>query len=196
MNRWKVSFFLLAGLIIAVIVYLFILIGATADSGPLPKAKENNHTSHALTVSATKEDFEGIANTFLQRAMKKEPLPVTIQVEDDIMLSSELTVFSYTLPVTMHFNPVVQEDGNLLLKQSSLELGRLNLPPSTVLKVLRDSVKLPEWMIVRAKEEEIFIDLSDLPISGDLQVKAKEFNLEKDEILLEIMIPENGEGLK
>lgn len=62
--------------------------------------------------------------------------------------------------------------------------------------MLRDSVKLPEWMIVRAKEEEIFIDLSDLPISGDLQVKAKEFNLEKDEILLEIMIPENGEGLK
>ena len=44
-------------------------------------------------------------------------------------------------------------------------------------------------MIVRPKEEELFIDLSALPISGDLQVKAKEFNLDKDEIILEITIP-------
>lgn len=196
MNRWKVSFFLLAGVILAAIVYLFILIGSAVESEPLPKAKESKESSYTLTVSSTKEDFEGIANTVLQRAMKKEPLPVTIRVEEDIILSSELTVFSYTLPVTMHFNPIVQEDGNLLLKQSSLELGALNLPPSTVLKVLRDSVKLPEWMIVRAKEEEIFIDLSRMAISGDLQVKAKEFNLEKDEILLEIIIPENGEAFK
>lgn len=191
MNRWKISFFLLAGIVAAAIVYLFILIGTTADSDPIPPAKENTKASHTLTVSSTKEDFEGIANTFLQRAMKNEPLPVTIRVEDDIMLTSELTVFSYTLPVTMHFNPNVLEDGNILLKQSSLELGQLNLPPSTVLKVLRDSVKLPEWMLVRPKEEEIFIDLSDLQISGDIQVKAKEFNLAEDEILLEIIIPED-----
>ncbi len=190
MNRWKVSFFLLAGVVIAAIVYLFILIGATAESEPIPKAKEFAGLNNSLTVSATKDDFEGIANTFIHKAMKEEPLPVTMQVEDDIVLSSELIVFSYKLPVTMHFNPIVQEDGNLLLKQSSLEVGLLNLPPSTVLKVLKDSVDLPPWMIVRPKEEEIFIDLSDLPISGDLKVKAKQFNLEKDEILLEIMIRE------
>lgn len=196
MNRWKISFFLLAGVIAAAIVYVFMLIGSVEESGPIPQAKNQASGGHALLVSASKEGFEGIANTFLQRAMEKEPLPVTIAIEDDIILASELTVFSYSVPVTMHFNPVVQEDGNLLLKQSSLELGALNLPPSTVLKVLRDSVELPEWMVVRAKEEEIFIDLSDLPISGDIQVKAKEFNLEKDEILLEITIPEDKEAIK
>lgn len=190
MNRWKISFFLLAGIILAVVVYIFILIGTTSESGPVPKANEMAGASNTLTVKATKEDFEGIANTYIRKAMNKEPLPVTINVEDDITLTSELIVFSYTLPVTMHFNPIVQEDGNLMLKQSSLEIGDLNLPPSTVLKVLRDSVKLPPWMIVRAKEEEIFIDLSDLPISGDLQVKAKEFNLKEDEIILEIVFPQ------
>lgn len=191
MNRWKVSFFLLAGVVLAVIVYLIVLIGTPTQSEPIPKAKEHAKVNNSLTVSATKEDFEGIANTFIRKAMKEEPLPVTMQVGDDITLSSELIVFSYKLPVKMHFDPIVQEDGNLLLKQSSLEIGLLNLPPSTVLKVLKDSVELPQWMIVRPKEEEIFIDLSDLPISGDLQVKAKQFNLEAEEILLEIMIPES-----
>lgn len=189
MNRWKVSFFLLAGIVIAVIVYLFMLIGTTSGSAPIPKAKEMTSASNSLTVRATKKDFEGIANTFIHKAMKKEPLPVTMSVGEDIVLSTELIVFSYKLPVTMYFEPVVQEDGNLMLKQSSLEIGDLNLPPSTVLKVLKDSIDLPAWMIVRPKEEEIFIDLSDLPISGDLRVKAKQFNLKEDEIILEIVIP-------
>lgn len=189
MNRWKISFFVLAGIVAAAIIYLFIIIGTAAESVPIPKAERKASAGNYLTVNATKEDFEGIANTYIQKAMKKEPLPVTMEVADDIILSSELTVFSYTLPVIMHFDPVVREDGNLTLKQSSVEIGQLNIPPSTILKILKDSVKLPPWMIVRPKEEELFIDLGALPISGDLQVKAKEFNLDKDEIILEILIP-------
>ena len=44
-------------------------------------------------------------------------------------------------------------------------------------------------MIVRPKEEELFIDLSELPVSGNLQVKAKTLILEEDEIIFEIIIP-------
>jgi len=187
-NRWKVSFFTLAGLIAAALVYIIILVGTPSDSAPLQNGDMGISSKNHLTVNATKEDFEGIANTYIRRAMKNEPLPVRLAVGDDIILSSELTVFSYTLPVIMHFDPIVQENGNLILKQSSVEVGQLNIPPSTVLKLLRDSVKLPPWMVVRPKEEELFIDLRALPISSDLQVKAKEFNLDKDEIILEITI--------
>lgn len=188
MNFWKVSFFVLAALVATAFVYLFILIGSQSESAPIPKAKLSGEGNY-LTVKATKDDLEGIANTYIRKALNKEPIPIVMEVHDDIVLKSELTVFSYTLPVIMHFNPVVREDGNLTLKQSSLEIGQLNIPPSTVLKILRDSVKLPPWMIVRPKEEEVFIDLNALPISGDLRVKAKEFNLENDQIVLEIMIP-------
>jgi len=187
-NVWKASFFLLAGLIVAAVVYLMILIGTSTDSEPIPLIEGNGQAGNHLTVNATKKDFEGIANTYIRKAMNKEPLPVTMVVGDDIILSSELTVFSYTLPVIMHFDPIVREDGNLILKQSSVEVGQLNIPPSTVLKLLKDSVKLPPWMVVRPKEEELFIDLTALPIADDLQVKAKEFNLDKDEIILEISI--------
>jgi len=189
MNRWKISFFVLAGLVAAAFAAVIVLIGSSSDSAPLPEMEASNPADHVLTVRATKEDFEGIANTFIRKAVKGEPLPVTMKVEDDVVLFSEMTVFSYTLPVIMHFDPIVREDGNLILKQSSMEIGQLNIPPETVLKVLRDSVKLPPWMIVRPKEEELFIDLSEIPLSGNLQVKAKTFNLAEDEIILEIIIP-------
>ena len=146
-------------------------------------------SNHHLTVRATKEDFEGIANSLIRKAMKGEPLPVRMKVDEDIILESELTVFALTFPVIMHFDPIVREDGNLILKQSSVEIGKANIPPSTVLKILKNSVKLPPWMIVRPKEEELFIDLSAIPVSGNMRVRAKEFNLAKDEILLEIIIP-------
>ena len=189
MNLWKIAFFGLAGIITAAVVYLFILLGHHDDSAPIPKADDTFQAANYLTVRATKKDFEGIANTYIQKAINKEPLPVTMLVEDDIILLSELTVFSYKLPVKMYFDPVVREDGNLTLKQSKLEIGKYKIQPATVLKILKDSVDLPPWMIVRPKEEELFIDLRALPISGDLQVRAKEFNLDKDEIILEITIP-------
>ena len=190
MNFWKIGFFALAGIVAAALAYIIILFGIHAESDPLPNAEERILSANHLTVKATKKDFEGIANTYIQKAIDKEPQPVRVEVAEDITLSSELTVFSYTVPVIMHFDPIVLDDGNLMLKQSRVEIGNLNLQPATILKVLKDSIELPPWMVVRPKEEEVFIDLSALPISGDIQVRAKEFNLDKDEIILEITIPQ------
>ncbi|WP_438318813.1 YpmS family protein [Sporosarcina sp. FA9] len=189
MNIWKAGFFILSGLVVASIVALVMYIADPGDSEEIPSGKVASASSNHLVVRATKKDFEGIANTYISKAMNGEKLPVNMEIGNDIVLSSELTVFSITMPVTMHFDPIVREDGNLILKQSSVEIGKLNIPPSTVLKILKDSVKLPPWMIVRPKEEELFIDLSAIALSGNLKVKAKEFNLENDEILLEIIIP-------
>ncbi|MCZ2258253.1 YpmS family protein [Sporosarcina sp. G11-34] len=191
MNFWKVGFFVLFGLIAAAVVALVVFISSSPESVDVPNAGVSTAPNHLLTVRATKEDFEGIANTYIRKAMDGEPLPVTLEVKDNIVLTSELTVFAYTLPVTLFFDPIVREDGNLILKQTSVEIGKLNIPPSTVLKILKDSVKLPPWMIVRPKEEELFINLSAIPVSGDLEIKAKEFNLAKDEIILEIVIPKD-----
>lgn len=189
MNRWKIAFFTLSGMVAAGFAGILFLLGSAGSSEPIPTAEViENGDANILTVRTTKKDFEGIANTYIREAMKGEELPVQMKVKDDVILYSELTVFSFTLPVIMHFDPIVQKDGNLILKQSSMELGQLNIPPSTVLKVLRDSVKLPSWMMVRPKEEELFIDLSKVPVAKDVSVRAKSFNLEKDEILLEVSI--------
>lgn len=187
-NYWKMGFFGLVGILMVAFVVLLLLIGSTPASPPLQEAEPTKVKGYTLALNTTKDNFEGIANTYIRKAVKGT-LPVRLEMGDDVLLTSELTVFSYTLPLAMHFDPIVQKDGNLLLKQSSMELGHLNIPPSTMLNLLKNSVELPSWMVVRPKEEEIFIDLRDLPISGDVQVKAKEVNLVADEIKLEILIP-------
>jgi uncharacterized protein YpmS len=189
MNKWKIGFFLLAGLVAATVSAVIVLISSTSESVPLPDIDKRNMSDNVLTVKATKENLEGIANTYVRKAVKGGPLPVTIKVSDEVLLFSEMTMFSYTVPVIMHFDPLVREDGNLILKLSKMEIGIMDVPPSTVLRVLKDSLKLPPWMTVRPMEEELFIDLSKIPVSGNLQVRAKTFNLAEDEIILEIIIP-------
>ena len=189
MNGWKIGFFLLAGIVASAIAAVIFLISSSPESVPLPEMEVVDASDNILTVSATKKNFESIANSYVRKVTKGGPLPLTIKVDDDVALFSELTVFSFTYPVIMHFDPVVREDGNLILKQSSMEIGVLNIQPLTVLKILKDSLKLPPWLIVRPKEEELFIDLSKISVSGNLKVRAKTFNLADDEIILEIIIP-------
>lgn len=190
-NFWKIGFFVLAAIIASAIIALVVLLEGPGDSDPLPPLNQYTPKGSVLSVKATRDDLEALANNYIRKAMKGEKLPVTMQIKEDVRLHSELTAFGMTFPLMMHFDPVVLKDGNLMLKQTSMEIGVLELPPSSVLSVLRDSVKLPPWMIVRPKEEEIFINLSELDIAGDLQVRAKSVDLVNDNIELEVTIPNN-----
>jgi uncharacterized protein YpmS len=188
-NKWKIAFFLLAALIVTGVLAVMFWISRPVAGTPLPEAAPAGDEVDRLTVTATRDDLEGIANTYIRQAINNDKIPVALEFGEDVLLVSELTVFAVQLPVMMHFEPVVLEDGNLSLKQKSVEVGNLTIPPSTILKLLGDTVGLPAWMIVRPKEEELFIDLSRLPVSGGIQVRAKEINLPEDEIELEILIP-------
>ena len=189
MNKWKIAFFLLLVVIIGSISAFIYWITAPADYVEEPVESEAFTSGHVLTVNATKEDFEGIANSFIQKAMDGKPLPLQLEVDDQIVLTSELTIFSLTLPVKMNFDPYVEENGNIRLEQSSVEVGELQIPPETVLKLLRDSIDLPPWMIVKPQDEEVLLQLTSIPIASGVNVRAKELDLEVDKIILEIVVP-------
>ncbi|WP_019414356.1 YpmS family protein [Paenisporosarcina sp. TG20] len=190
MNLWKVAFFILIALIVTAIIIFVSWISSPLEKTIIPEPQITSQGS-VLTLKTTKEDFEGIANSYLMDAMKTQTLPITISIEDQILLLTELTIFSINLPITMKFDPIVEPNGNLRLVQTGVEVGRLEIPPESVLKLLKDSVPLPPWMIVRPDEQDVYIDLSSLPMQSNVKVKAKEFNLKQDEITLEILVPNN-----
>jgi uncharacterized protein YpmS len=190
MNGWKVAFLLLIAIIITTVVVFVIWITSPSEKTIIPEPQATSE-GNELTVKTTKKDFEGIANSYIREAINIQPMPVVLSVEEQILLTTELTIFSTKLPVIMKFDPVVEPDGNLRLVQTGVEVGPLEIDPKYVLNLLKDSVELPKWMIVRPEEEDVYIDLSRIPMKSNVKVKAKEFNLEKDEITLEILVPTN-----
>lgn len=189
MKIWRTAFtILLAVNLLALIAFIFYVTIPAKDFISYEAEKRAFAEGNTLTVRTSKADFEGIANTYIQDAMKDQPIPLTLSVNDDVALSTELEVFSMTLPILLKFEPYVQDDGNLLLEQKSVNIGMLDIPPESALKLLRDSVTLPEFMEVDPGSEEILLRLSDIPLDDGISVRAEAFNLEEDDIRLRVTI--------
>ncbi|PKH10066.1 MULTISPECIES: YpmS family protein [Planomicrobium] len=189
MKIWRTAFIILLAVnLLALIAFIFYVTIPAKDYISYEAEKRTFAEGNTLTVRTSKADFEGIANTYIQDAMKDQPIPLTLSVNDDVALSTELEVFSMTLPILLKFEPYVQDDGNLLLEQKSVNIGMLDIPPESALKLLRDSVTLPEFMEVDPGSEEILLRLSDIPLDDGISVRAEAFNLEEDDIRLRVTI--------
>ncbi|MEK4699907.1 YpmS family protein [Solibacillus sp. FSL R7-0668] len=186
MNKWKVAFFVLAGLIIMVVVGLVYLVTADIEqaSPKEPLALEGN----ILTVQTTAKEFEAIAKQYLVDETKKSPVPVELVIDDKIYLYSTLTLFNFELPIQMDFSPVVSE-GNIILKQDAVHVGMKKIPPEMVLKLMADAVDFPSWITVQPNDEQIYVDLSRINIASGSRVRAQEIDLANDKIVLQVVIP-------
>ncbi|KOO48836.1 YpmS family protein [Viridibacillus arvi] len=188
MNKWKIAFFFLIALMLSVIIGLFVFITKPATDTPIPETTAMPDGSK-LSVQTTPADFEAIANKYIQDAMKSKSIPVHMYINEEVSLVSELSVFGMELPITMKFDPTIDEGGNLILKQTNVEVGMLNIPPSTALKLLNDSVDLPSWMVIRPNKEEVYMGLTEIAVLSGSRMQAKEFNLKEGKIILEVTVP-------
>lgn len=191
MNKWKVAFFALAGTVLFAILLVVFLVTRPVDGVDVAKssAGESESKGNVLVVQTTTKELESISKKYLKDAAKGSPLPLDFTIGDDIQLRSTLTVFYTEIPISMNFDPIVDDKGNIILKQTGMNVGLLNIPPETTMKIMRDSVEFPSWITVNPNKAEIYIDLSRINIASGSRVRAKELDLPNDKILLEIIVP-------
>ncbi len=191
MNKWKVAFLTLLTLIILGFAALIILMLSGKEDMPKPEAI--NRTGSSVNISTTPKEFEDLANTLIQNSNDTKNIQLWLEVEKELILKSNVEVLGVTVPVTLAFEPKVDDKGNLELYQTNVKVGILDLPSQTALQLVRDSGGLPEWLTIQPSEKTAYIDLSsfNLPIDnvGTAHLRAKTFNLEKKEITLQIVIP-------
>ena len=188
MNKWKVAFLMLATIVLITIVVFAYLFFSPTENVNIANEESVVVNGSVLRVQTTTNEFEAIAKKYLAEAIQDSPIDVQLEVDEQIYLFSDLIIFGITIPIQMDFDPIV-DNGNIRMKQTKVHIGKLNIPPSTVLKLVKDSVSFPSWIIVNPDKEEIYVDLSRLNIANGNRVRAKEINLENDEILLEIIVP-------
>ncbi|MFF2176343.1 YpmS family protein [Lysinibacillus sp. NPDC058147] len=189
MNKWKFAFFALAGTVLFAILLVVFLATRPVDGVNFAESSkdENEVKGNVLVVQTTTKELESISKKYLKDA--GSPLPLDFTIGDDIQLTSTLKVFYTEIQISMNFDPIVDEKGNIILKQTGMNVGLLNIPPETTMKIMRDTVDFPSWISINPNKAEIYIDLSRINIASGSRVKAKELDLPKDKILLEIIVP-------
>ncbi|RBR28757.1 YpmS family protein [Enterococcus cecorum] len=126
MNVWKVAFFILSGSIVLLLAFVIYWATSSVETAiPSPKETSLKPTDSVLYVETTTEDFEKMAIKYLAQELKSSSLPVDLEINDAIQISSEIIAFGITVPVSMKFDPVVNEHGNIHLVQSEVNVGSL-----------------------------------------------------------------------
>ncbi|MGX1264048.1 uncharacterized protein YpmS [Rossellomorea marisflavi] len=188
-SKWKVGFFALAGLMLAVIIVLLIMVSAPIKDDPVPKGNPDENNDVGFNIQTDKEDLNLIIEHYIEEEGMDGPVDYGVQLKDDVELIGSVPVFTSNLDFKLTFEPEALENGDILLKQKSISLGKLKLPVSYVLKIVRDSYNFPEWVKIRPNDEEIYVALQDMELKSNIKVRANEFNLKDDRISFRLLVP-------
>lgn len=191
-NKWKIGFFILLGLIAAVILFLYILIASPAEDSKMEPVKNIQDSEDvAFKVATNKRDLNRVINHYIEEEGKNSKIDYQVLLTDEVELYGTFPLFSEELELRLTFEPKALENGDLVLNQKSISVGRLRLPVSTVLKFVRDSYDLPEAVSIQPEEERVYVSMQRLKLKSDIKVRVNEFDLKKDNIKFTLFVPAN-----
>ena len=185
-NLWKILFFTLLGIVFAVLVTIFVLIGIPSEV-PLPENSAVEERYPVLEVTSSKESLNEIIEQVIQKQKTDYSLDFSMVLTDSVELYTVIPVFNREIQLKMTFEPVTLDNGDIILKQETMKLGQMRLPVSYILNFINKQANLPEWMMINPENEQIYIALSEVELQGNLKLKANRMNLAEDDISFHVV---------
>ena len=194
MERWKRRFTILLAANLAVVVGLAVLV--------LWNAPDRDHSfqgsvvaeeSAVFRISTTKQDLNEAMNAYLRNKASGQ-IDYTVTIEDDVVLTGDITMFGRTIQMQMTFAPVVLENGDMELHASAMRVGRLPLPMSKVLLYVRNYYSIPEWVVIKPDDRSVIVHLSRMSANNGARLKALEFDPQADRFAFELLYPTGQPG--
>jgi len=183
-TRWKIAFFTLLGGIISIIIMVGGMVLSTDQPTSLPNTFMDNKKSIQFNISTHKEDLNKLLNQYVNITTS-----YNVHLKNDVIeFKGFVPVLSEKVQVKITFIPKASNSGDLILIPKSFSLGKLNLPISSVLKLVNSSVKLPEWIIVQPVNKTIYVELQKMRVNhSPMKIKVNHINLKKDDISFKLL---------
>ncbi|MEH7437091.1 YpmS family protein [Neobacillus drentensis] len=188
-NKWKIGFLLLLGinLLIAIIMLSLIMMPTSNKESSKQKDLKEDHVS--FHVKSNKNDLNRLINHYLKEEAADSPIEYQVVLGDEVELYGTIPFFSEELNMKLTFVPEALKNGDLVLKQKSMAIGRLHLPIAYVLSFISDNYKLPRGVDIRPDDHLVYVHMQQLKLKSDLKIKADKFDLKKDDIAFTILVP-------
>gem|GEM_PF-444313 len=195
-NKWKRWFLGLLTLNLIVMLTITGLVFAPiSKSDPPPVSKVDTSSSSEFVVRTTKKNLNELVNAYLENLLDGTQHQYSISLEEDVHLIGELPVFSTTVPLSVHLEPLVQENGDVILEQKSISIGLLELPNKKIMEYIDKYLPMPDWVTVNAKEEEIYVSMAEMDIKSNFKVSVEHFDLDANDLAFRINVPYQTLGI-
>jgi len=143
----------------------------------------------AFQIKSNKNDLNLLINHYIQEEMGSSPIDYKVHLGNDVELYGKMPFFSETLDMNLTFEPKALKNGDLVLTQKSMSIGRLNLPVSYVLKFISSNYKLPRGVEIRPNDQMIYIHMQQLKLKSNMKIQVTKFDLKKDDISVLLQVP-------
>ncbi|ASF41089.1 hypothetical protein CEH05_18750 [Halobacillus halophilus] len=191
-NRWRTSFWLLALLNIIVLLVVLSLVFLPSTYTLVNVDKEKQSSDAEFTIVSTKENMEQLANEYLKELSTQTVFDYSITLDRNVTLTGNIKAFEQVIPIKVELNPIVQENGDLVLEQERISLGQLPLPNKKVLGFVKDNYKLPEWVMVNPNEENIYVAVTQMDTASNFNIRVDRFNLNSNQLAFKISVPQDS----
>lgn len=196
-KNWKRLFYSLLALNVIVIASILALIfWPTKDIQSPYGSKISTEPSSEFVVRTTKDNLNELVNAYLDQLLQSTKHKYSISLDEDVHLLGELPVFSTTVPLSVHLEPFVQENGDVILKQKSISIGLLLLPNRKIMEYMERYLPMPEWVTIHPNEEEIYVAVSEMDIKSNFKVGVEQFDLDGNNLAFRIRIPYRTLGIE
>ncbi|MBN9654635.1 YpmS family protein [Halobacillus sp. GSS1] len=190
-NKWRTSFWLLALINMGVVIWLVALVFLPSSYTIVNVDQEKESPDAEFTIVSTKENMEQLANEYLSELSTQTVFDYSISLDRNVTLSGNIKAFDQVIPINVELHPEVQKNGDLILRQEKISLGKLPLPNKKVLEFVKDNYNLPEWVIVNPNEENIYVAVTQMDTASNFNVKVDRFNLNSNQLAFKIAVPSN-----
>ncbi|MFB4163231.1 YpmS family protein [Alteribacillus sp. JSM 102045] len=188
-NLWKWLFITLSIVNIGVIIWLYLLFNSTPAEPIFPQRESVEETDVEFSIVTDRDNLNQLINRYLDELSEGERASYSVELDSKVRLKGSVRAFNQQIPATVVLEPVVQENGDLVLQQESISLGKLQLPNRQVLGYIKKNYEMPEWIEVNPKREDIYVAVTDISNNQNIEVKAEQFNLTNDRISFSVHTP-------
>ncbi|MDD9149432.1 YpmS family protein [Sporolactobacillus sp. CQH2019] len=177
-NLWKAAFFALLFIFLLFVLLLFSLLtsGFSGTSQTVPSRLTDGQA--IFTVQANKRQLQNMINDQISRNGNNR-LSYQVAIGNRVVLKGTYKLLFTGIPFTLTFDPVVSH-GAIILKESNVRVGSLELPDKEVLNFLKVSAGFPDWVVFQPDKQQIYIDLSKISIQNGLYLQAETIDLPKN----------------
>lgn len=195
--KWKQLFIILMTFNLIVLFVIALLVFWPVPETKIPKiTNPTEHESSEFVVRTTKQNLNNLVNAYIDKFLERTNHTYSVSLDEDVHLFGELPVFSSTVPLSIHLDPFVQDDGNIILKQKSISVGLLELPNKKIMEYMKKYLPMPEWVVVNPENEEIYVAVTEMDIKSNFQVGIEQFDLNANHLAFRIHVPYETLGIE
>jgi uncharacterized protein YpmS len=186
---WRNLFITLLGINILIIIGLWVMTGLPVEEESYSAPQADLDSYVPFKIQTNKQDLNQVINHYLDKEGLTGPVDYRVVLGEEVELYGTVSVFSNEIQMKLTFEPIPLDNGDIVLQQKSIYVGKLQLPVSYVLNFIKDRYQMPEWVYIQPKEEKIYVSLQKMKLKSDIRVKVDEFDLANNQILVTLMVP-------